>query len=63
MCLANVIAACSISDMANVTVTITLPDVVYEAWKADKSRKGIIAKLVAEHYGFIVNKSRVVPKT
>lgn len=48
--------------MANVTITITLPDVVYVAWKADKSRKGIIAKLVAEHYGFVVHQTRVTPK-
>lgn len=48
--------------MANITVTITLPDVVHEAWKADKNRKGIIAKLVAEHYGFVVNNSRIVAK-
>lgn len=47
--------------MANITVRV--PDEVYEAWKADKQRKGIIVKLLADYYGFVVNKSRVVPKT
>ncbi len=48
--------------MANISVTITLPNEVYEIWQQDKNRKGVIAKLVAEYYGFVVNESRVVKK-
>ena len=44
-------------------VTIYLPSEVFEQWKKDKKRKGVIAKLIAEHYGFVVNVSRVVVNT
>ena len=46
----------------NVTITISLPKVVHAKWQADKDHKGLIAKLVAEHYGFTI-KPRVVEKT
>ena len=66
MFVTNVWNTCTIEVMTNdesVNVTITLPRVVHDKWAADKKRKGLIARLVAEHYGFIVNKSRVVEKT
>ena len=44
-------------------VTIYLPSEVFEQWKKDKKHKGVIAKLIAEHYGFVVNVSRVVVNT
>lgn len=46
--------------MANITIRV--PDEVAEKWRADKNRKGVIVKLLAEHYGFVVNKSRFVAK-
>lgn len=44
------------------TISVYLPDEVFEEWKKDKKRKGVIAKLIAEHYGFIINSTYVVRK-
>jgi len=44
------------------SITFSLDNQVYKEWKNDPKRKGLIAKLVAEYYGFAVNKSRVVKK-
>lgn len=46
------------------TITVYLPPEVYEKYLNDKNRKrGFIALLIADYYGFVVNKSRVVPKS
>lgn len=46
-----------------ISVTISLDDEVYKEWKQDPNSKGVIAKLVAEYYGYEILKSRVVKKT
>ena len=46
--------------MANITIYV--PDEVFDKYKKDKNRKGVVAKLIAEYYGFEIARSRVVAK-
>jgi len=46
--------------MAN--ITIYLPEEVFERYRKDKKRRGVIAKLIAEYYGLTIRESRVVRK-
>lgn len=44
-------------------ITIYVPDEVFNRYKSDKNKKGLIVSWLAEYYGFKVNKSRVVINT
>jgi hypothetical protein len=44
-------------------ITIYVPDELFNRYRNDKKKKGLIVGWLAEYYGMAINKSRVVIKS